>query len=146
MLEARRPVVQTLGMPENAAWLKQVAEIQYELTRAHDYTLKGLRALERLASAKLPFPEQRLQQLRATLAECVRMQELAWPFSLCPYCKGIAGVQEGCAACLTMGWIPKSLVSGVPDKLWDQVDRVVMVAGEARRITDMLPKLEEPIL
>jgi hypothetical protein len=41
------------------------------------------------------------------------------PHALCPWCKGQAGVQEQCAACVSTGWIGKGQALQAPKELRD---------------------------
>ncbi len=134
------PSILDLGMPLSRDFLDKVCAVQGAVTAALDGVTRVRRAMQKLDA--LPYPKHAI--VLADLDELTERLRKYWPFSLCPYCKGLSGVQEGCAACSMQGWLGKGQIDGVPDKLWDKVDRVVMVAGEAKRVADLLPLTELP--
>lgn len=132
------PSILDLGMPLSRDFLDKVCAVQGAVTAALDGVTRVRRAMQKLDA--LPYPKHAI--VLADLDELTERLRKYWPFSLCPYCKGLSGVQEGCAACSMQGWLGKGQIDGVPDKLWDKVDRVVMVGGEAKRVADLLPLTE----
>ncbi len=132
------PMILDLGMPLSRDFLDKVCAVQGAVTAALDGVTRVKRAMQKLDA--LPYPKHAI--VLADLDELSERLRKYWPFSLCPYCKGLSGVQEGCAACSMQGWLGEGQIDGVPDKLWDKVDRVVMVGGEAKRVADLLPLTE----
>lgn len=132
------PSILDLGMPLSRDFLDKVCAVQGAVTAALDGVTRVRRAMQKLDA--LPYPKHAI--VLADLGELSERLRKYWPFSLCPYCKGLSGIQEGCAACSMQGWLGKGQIDGVPDKLWDKVDRVVMVAGESKRVADLLPFTE----
>ncbi len=134
------PIILDLGMPLTREFLAQVNEVQAAITNALDGIERARRAMRKLEG--LPYPKHALAL--ADLDELSERLRKYWPYSVCPYCKGLSGIQEGCAACAMQGWLGKGQIESVPDKLWDKVDRVVMVHGTAKRVADLLPQTELP--
>lgn len=132
------PSILDLGMPLQRDFLDKVCAVQGAVTAALDGVTRVRRAMQKLDA--LPYPKHAI--VLADLDELTERLRKYWPFSLCPYCKGLSGIQEGCAACSMQGWIGKGQIDGVPDKLWDKVDRVVMVNGVSKRVADLLPQTE----
>lgn len=136
------PSILDLGMPLSRDFLDKVCAVQGAVTAALDGVTRVRRAMQKLDA--LPYPKHAI--VLADLDELSERLRKYWPFSLCPYCKGLSGIQEGCAACSMQGWIGKGQIDGVPDKLWDKVDRVVMVAGEKKRVADIIVTTGEELL
>lgn len=135
------PPIKCIGMEVDRSFLSHAASIQRAVASAADTIARATAALAPLE--ELPFPSPVLQTLRGKL-RTLRVEVLGWrPTSLCPYCKGLGGVQDDCAACQTKGWLPACRENGVPERLWDEQAPMVQVAGHLKAIEDVTEPEEE---
>lgn len=137
--EEEKPIevkLQDIGMPLDDGFKEKVGQIQRRAMAARDFAVKVKAMLHSMAV--LPVPNIHRRKAEELAAELTGLCERLFPAALCPYCKGVAGVQETCALCHMQGWIPQAVIETVPDKFWDRVDRIVMVAGRPERLSDLI--------
>jgi hypothetical protein len=73
------------------------------------------------------FPRTDSTRLLDAVAKAFEMAEEARPRSLCPYCKGIGGLQEKCEKCYTTGIATRRMMRGVDLRLQETTYPVVWV-------------------
>lgn len=137
--EEEKPIevkLQDIGMPLDEGFKEKVGQIQRRAMNARDFAEKAKAILHSMAL--LPVPNVHRRRAEELAAELMELCSRLFPAALCPYCKGVAGIQEGCALCHMQGWVPQVTIKQVPDKFWDRVDRIVMVAGETKRLADLV--------
>lgn len=131
------PTILDLGLPLAPDFVDRVAKIQVRLRGALDGIARARRQLDELHL----LPEVAGAGNRDLSAVHTELSA-NFPFSVCPWCKLLAGVQEVCERCDRRGWISSTQAEEVPDKLWDKLDRYVIQAGSMVRVADLLPNLE----
>jgi ParB-like chromosome segregation protein Spo0J len=129
-----------IGMPLEEPFKKQIGSIQYRVAMARDLVAKTKAHLAALRT--MPMPNRVRRNAEELAAQLEVLLGNMFPASLCPYCKGVAGVQESCALCEMQGWICQAKIESVDDKFFDQVDRIVMVAAKPERLADLLRSRE----
>jgi ParB-like chromosome segregation protein Spo0J len=134
----KEPPVKTIGLELDAAFNAQVEATQVMLRDAANKLRTASAKLTQLRNAELTFPVGRLDRIRDQLRSVTAAVEGAYPTSLCPYCKGIEGIQQLCGACLGAGFITKDQEQSVPAELWREDLPVVLVQGTMRPLTDYL--------
>lgn len=125
-----------IGMPLEAEFKEKIGQIQRRAMSARDFAVKAKSILHSMAF--LPVPNVHRKRAEDLANELIELCDKLFPAALCPYCKGVAGIQESCVPCHYQGWIPQALIEHVPDKFWDRVDRIVVVAGETKRLADLV--------
>ncbi len=106
-------------------------------------------ALNQLKNSEIGFPSAMLQRLIEENHDAYSRLKNALPSSICPHCKCLAGVQEECAGCHTLGWISQGQEAGVPKELWveDRASAVVQFRGGLKRIDDVIgEQVQEPVV
>lgn len=127
------PPIKTLGMSLSADFSKKVALAQSYLDAAEGDLKRAQSRITTMGKELgLAFPQARLERLREEIhAQASHCRGLR-PVSLCPWCKGLDGVQENCAACFGTAFITKSQEQAVPKELLDEVDPKVVVDGKVQ--------------
>jgi ParB-like chromosome segregation protein Spo0J len=130
---AREPSILLMGMEVEEGFVRQTNRIRDLLERAHRQLISAQAILTRITTESLTFPPIELQRLHEAAHELAVQLRRSQPASLCPYCKGLPGVQERCAGCNRTGWIPKHKTEHVPPELWQEGDRA-LVARDGRYV------------
>lgn len=136
--ERQKPEITTIGMEVTEDFAIQSNTIRWRLNSAAKYMQRVLSELTAIKDAQLPFPPAKLQHLYDEVQLVSAMVRAASPAALCPYCKGLPGVQEACAGCQDAGWITSDQCAHVPKQLWQEGD-LAMVAYRGRVVS--LPEL-----
>ncbi len=122
------PPIRDLGMQLAPDWqakaiaAKKVMEEDAAALRRQEKAITDL-----LANEYAVVQRPRLLRLLEVVSEAATLARDLTPSSLCPGCKGLAGVQEHCGFCLNAGYITKGQEAGIPRELWD--DGVVQLNG-----------------
>jgi len=98
----------TMEMPVEMDYLENIYQMRRMLYEAAGATITMRRALNAvLKSANIDRPEiERLNGVAAGLrAQIIQL----FPYGLCPFCKGMQGVQEFCIPCGQLGWVNKEV-------------------------------------
>lgn len=121
--------VKTLGFELDQAYIAGVSAVQVLMREAGARLRQAQASLTQLRNGELGYPEARLDRLREALKSLTAEIAAAVPTSLCPFCKGLPGVQEDCQACMGAGWITAGQMAGVPPELLREDEPMVMVQG-----------------
>lgn len=101
--------------------------------------------LTNLASAqggKLPLQRMRFQRLYDEIKACGAAARGIIPISLCPWCKGLDGIQENCNGCVQTGWISRDQMDQVPRDLWNTGSQAYIAhAGRYRKLNEVLDEI-----
>jgi hypothetical protein len=136
----------TYGVPMNEAWLREVVSIQRKVKSAQRLISDARAILSALVESDLPIHKP---TLRGVMRDCARVVTLAhsvMPVSLCPYCKGIASVQEQCVMCKALGYLTVGQTLNVPTELKSMNHRMVMVGRKLVPITDYYQSPQFPVV
>lgn len=121
--------IATLGIAIEPEWLVSVGRVQEELTKIADRVATALSGLTVLRKSKLPIDDARIAALWDGLHGIGESIRGAIPKSICPWCKGLPGIQDQCQACDGNGYITAS-VKDIPKELLDMAHPVVAVKGK----------------
>lgn len=121
--------IDTIGMTVQEEFLVQVNEVAIYLRKAASHLRAAQQQLTYLANSTLGYPESRVQRLHELAQHATAAVLDAIPTSLCPYCKGLPGVIEQCATCLTLGYVGDGIRLHVDRELLDADNPMVMVSG-----------------
>lgn len=135
-LLAPEPPIRVLGMDLEEGWLKQVGEVQDRIDDAASLLSRAQAVLTALMGTALPVPSS-LQRIKEELHSCAAALRGARPESLCPHCKGLAGVQEICLCCGAIGYVTSSQTGQIPKELWDEDDPVVTIGGRLTKVSQV---------
>lgn len=115
------PTIKTLGIELGQEWLDEVTTIQAHLTacanrlRSAQVDLTAVRDMH--GGTQPAYPQARLNRLYELIHAAAFEVRAAIPESLCPFCKGLSGIQEECAACVTLGFVTGQQMAQVPAEL-----------------------------
>ena len=134
--------IKTLGMDVSTEFLAGVDAAASYIQEA----VRGLRAaqqaLSRLKTAEVPFPAGLLARLYDDVHDAFERVKAAKPHSVCPHCKGLAGVQDECVGCVNTGFITEGQKAGVVEALWVEGDKAVVQRGG--RLVSVWEIIERP--
>lgn len=136
-------VPNTYGMELSDQFVAECRAIRTYLKDTRKRLSMAMQALDNLKRSTFDYPADQVQEVyESVLAGSERMAEIM-PDALCPYCKGIQGLQESCGVCGGRGWVGK--LKDVPRELLDEETPHVVVKGEPRPVTEVLgePEPEE---
>jgi hypothetical protein len=145
MRDAERTVtieLDTIGMTVDETFLNHVGRVDQYFRKASYALRTAQQELSRLANSKLDFPTRRLEYLREKAHELTNMILDTRPTSLCPYCKGLPGLLEHCAVCLTVGYVGDLVRSVCKKELLDSSAPIVMANGKETSVDDYLSRQE----
>ena len=93
---------------------------------------RTLGRLTMLTDSGHPLHKGRLNQVKEEIAMAAKSLRGLIPTCLCPYCKGVAKLQEApCHGCFGAGYITEDQEPGVPKELWEVDDSaVVAISGK----------------
>ena len=131
---------QAFGMQVPDTWREELAAIH---TSAHRGAWNGKeieRCLQDMLSAG-PVNGAKVRQLLDRAKKFQKALSELVPLALCPWCKGIEGLQEECPRCLATGWVHST--AGAPPELLDAGDPCVVENGELRLVADITEDDEE---
>lgn len=120
------------GIPLTEEFLRDTSEV-FDLTRRLVRDIATAKAMLTKCQSNQMIHKQRFALLQEQLERVSTMAKLLTPSMLCPWCKGIGGIQEHCGACLATGYIVASQVAGVPASL--AASHTVMVGGKEEPIS-----------
>lgn len=131
-----------LGMEVEEDFKEKMRALRVAMDRACVHAQRTLTELATIKREQLPFDALKFSRLYEELRVASAELRAHRPTSLCPYCKGLSGVQEGCTACLQTGWINEMQSATVPKDLWIEGERaVVAVAGRYEPVSQHLRRL-----
>lgn len=136
----QREAVDDLGMEleeEFAAKLGAMKRLAIDC-RKRMANVRG--AITRLRNAELPVDHGDLERILAAADSMTAALKRLEPTHVCPYCKGVGGVQESCGGCAGKGW--RHGTDGVPKQLLS-LPPMVSVGGQFVLVTD-LEEEEDP--
>jgi ParB-like chromosome segregation protein Spo0J len=138
------PPIKTLGMSLSEDFAKKVALAQRGIDATEALLKRAQSTVTTMAKELgLAFPQARLERLREEIhAQASHCRGLR-PVSLCPWCKGLDGVQEGCGACFGTGFITASQENAVPAELLNEAIPVVLVDGNYEDVHEFLPYAQD---
>lgn len=132
------------GLPPNDEFVERCKATAESLLEASGLVSRAKAAVTMLLKdPNLPVAELHFTGLLDDLTLVAKKLKDQRPIALCPYCKGLPGLQETCAACVTKGTLRAWDSSGVPPSLKDRVDPKVLIDGEVKRARDLFD-LPEP--
>lgn len=136
---APKPTIKLLGMPVGDDFTKKVAAVGVYIDGAISKARGAKLTIGSLRSAELPVNDGLMQRLWDDLHDMEAALKAARPSSLCPFCKGLAGVQESCGGCVTTGYITEGQNHGVPAELWAEGHgATVMWQGKQALVSDLI--------
>lgn len=119
MRDPRDAGLMTLGIAVSAEFLAQAKVVDSYTSEAGANVRRAMSSITSLRNVEgLPLNNGMLQRLYDDLQDVAAKLKAARPYSLCPHCKGLAGVQDKCAGCVTLGYITVGQKDGVPRELW----------------------------
>lgn len=136
--ESRRSL-KTLGMGVGEEFLNEVYAIDEMVAEGARRISNALRLLGRLSGKGYDLPSS-IDEAREHMEKAGELVRSARPHSLCPYCKGVPGVQDKCAICERRGWVGR--LENVPVDLLDDSDPHITVHGEIVRVRDYLTEAD----
>lgn len=137
------PTIDTMGMELSDEFVIQLADLTAGLKRAAQFAAQAKGELTKIRNAKLPFNEARFNTITATLEDAGSALGALVPASLCPFCKGVEGVEEQCSGCNKSGYVTKDQLANVPPGFLDLDKPVVLVGGKKVKLDDVLPSVPE---
>lgn len=139
------PEVTTIGMEVEEEFARTTNELRRMLTQAAALAIKVELILSDIKNKGLPFNAGRMSRLYDDAHRLAADLKLSMPVSLCPYCKGLPGVQESCGGCLQTGWIDGSKFEHVPKELWKEGDKMIVAyQGRMVPVAELLETPETP--
>jgi hypothetical protein len=130
-VKALEPVeIENFGMELDEAFLADIIIIRNYLDSARNKVRAAQTSLTQLHESSTNIPEGPLKRVREHLREAWQKLSAIYPESLCPWCKGVEGVQEKCLACQYAGWMAKEAAQRAPAELLDTKDLCIMVDGK----------------
>lgn len=135
----------TLGMELPEEMAREIESVQRYFDTAARGCAAALAALSTI-DGRLKYPPSRLQKLRQEIQDMGASVRNARPEMLCPYCKALPQLVNGCKTCVGCGFITANMTSGIPKELLDEEEPKVFVSGQARPVSDYIteePELEE---
>lgn len=122
------PPIEDLGVDLDEAFAAGVRAVReflgYQLQRVDAIAY----SMRYLALAPLPVPPEAVGRMREAVNALRSAIVETMPHSVCPYCKGVDGVQSSCTHCKGFGWVAS--LDGVPEALLDERAPAVIVGGE----------------
>lgn len=129
------PPIKTLGMKLSEDFAKKVALAQRYIDATEGLLKRAQSNVTTMArELGMSFPQARLERLREEIHSQASHCRGLRPVSLCPWCKGLDGVQESCAACFGTAFITRSQEQAVPKELLDEDEPKVVVDGKVRPV------------
>ena len=122
--------IDTIGMKVADAFIEDLNEIAVFMRRAASQMRAAQSQLTMLANSSLGYPERRLDVLHEMVSSATAAVLDAIPTSLCPYCKGLPGLIDQCATCLTLGYVGDGIRAHCDRELLDADDPVVIYQGK----------------
>ena len=120
-----------LGMNLSPEFMAEMAKAQAYIDQCDTHLKQAQGRLRCLRNDKtINFPEARLERAWEEIHDAAIHVRGLRPVSLCPWCKGMEGVQEACAACQGAGYITQSQEHAVPLELLDEDEPKVMKGGK----------------
>lgn len=144
--EEGKAVIALLGMQVHREFVAQINELRLTMDQAVAHAHRMLSLFSTIETRKLPYPGIKFTRLYEDLRAAGALLRSARPVSLCPYCKGLPGVQDRCAACLQSGWISELQMQSVPSELWVEGERAVVAnAGRYEPVAKHIPREVEEV-
>jgi ParB-like chromosome segregation protein Spo0J len=139
------PVINLIGMEVTDEFVADTVKVHRMLQRVVVHLTSAQSVLTAIGRDKALFPPARLQRLYDEIHAVAAQARGHLPVSLCPYCKGLEGLQEHCAACLGCGWLSAGAAPAVPQDLWNEGSRTLVARhGRLVPIADVLKAQPEP--
>lgn len=126
----REGTLVTFGLRLEEDFDIEIAEVREYFDRVAQALGSTRAALRNLLGCGHPVPADRMAQWGEELATLAAEVARSRPTSLCPYCKVVEGVIEGCTGCEARGWVGKHVLESAPKSLLDEDPMWIVVGGK----------------
>lgn len=134
---------ETHGIGVDNDYCINVSKVHRGLTEVANKMKIGQVTLTKLVADRLPVSAARLQRFRQEMHEIGQSVRQLLPKSICLFCKCIPEVSSECAACSGALVLTQEQFAGIPKKLLDMDNSVVMFRGKYRATMDFLSQQNE---
>ncbi len=137
--QIKGPGLRSLGMNLSKEFKLETARAQLYIDQCDDHLKTAMGRLRAMKTQGVNFPEARLEHAWEQIKEVAEHVRGLRPVSLCPWCKGMDGIQEACIGCSGSGYITASQEHAVPLELLDEEEPKVVKDGKVIRLGSAIP-------
>lgn len=125
--KARNSLANPAKIKLEEEFLQDIGIIKAEYRSCLQSVIRFKSILTRVERSERPLQKNRFASLRKAVEELGELVKGMQPEMLCPWCKGVGGVQENCVACEGSAYVCVQQMNGIPSKL--PAKRVVVIDG-----------------